>query len=67
MEDELVSKRIRLDTDSEQFFQNFNLERFQKQAIFSRLCAYKELCKVLENEKTEILSRELGEGNSNRF
>ena len=62
MSDDLGSKRIRLDNETEQLFHNFDLDRFQKQALFSRLRAYKELCGLLECEKIEILNRALPEG-----
>ena len=62
MSDDLGSKRIRLDNETEQLFHNFDLDRFQKQALFSRIRAYKELCGLLECEKMDILNRALPEG-----
>lgn len=67
MADDPASKKIRLDSETEQLFQNFDIERFQKQALFSRLRAYKELCGLLECEKAEILNRALPEGITHRI
>jgi hypothetical protein len=51
---DLAPKKARLDTETEQIFGNFNVENFQKQAIYSRMVAYKELCSMLELEKSRV-------------
>lgn len=65
MADELLTKKVRLDAETALVFHNFDLESFQKKALYSRLQAYKELCSLLENEKSDILNRALPEGMSN--
>lgn len=62
-ESDTSAKRAKLDEDTAKIFPLFDLQNFQRKALYDRMYSYKELCRVITEEKV-ALANSLTQGSS---